>query len=171
MRFIYSFFLLICLFLTVEARSYQSQTTFPSTLEEQALSIAQHELPHQGILTQKSDGYVYVKVSNHYIHNLFPLIKQPGFVKPSSVTRPTQVGAHISVFYKNETGRIGHISEIGKAYTFKPKAIKTVRNGNKEFIVLEVEAPQLEKLRTHYGVSPKLFNHEFHITLAERKLP
>lgn len=160
----------ISLFLALEVQGYQFQTSFPSTREEQALSIAQHELPHQGILTQKSDGYVYVKVNNQYIHNLFPLIKQPGFFKPDSVSRPTQVGAHISVFYKNEVNRIGHISEIGRTYSFKPKGIRTVRNGSKEFIVLEVEAPQLEKLRTHYGVSPKLFNHEFHITLAERKL-
>lgn len=166
-----SFFLLVFLLLAVEVKSYQIQTQFPSTVEERALSIAQHELPHKGTLIQIEDGYVYVKVSNDYIHRLFPLIKQPGFVKPSSVTRPTKVGAHISVFYENEAQQIGTISEIRRTFYFKPKDIRTVRNGNKEYIVLDVEAPQLEQLRSHYGLSSKLFNHEFHITLAERKIP
>lgn len=123
-------------------------------------------------MTQTStDKYVYIKVINEYVHRLFPLIKQPGFVKPGSITRLTKIGAHISVFYENEAKQISPISEVGRTFYFKPKEIRTVRNGNKEYIVLDVEAPQLEKLRSHYGLSPKLFNHEFHITLAERKVP
>lgn len=170
MQVMRSFFLFVFLLLASEVNCYQIQTRFPSTVEERALSIAQHELPHTGTLTQIGDGYVYVKVSNDYVHRLFPLIEQPGFDKPSSITRQTKVGAHISVFYENEAKQIGPISEVGKTFYFKPKDIRTVRNGNKEYIILEVEAPQLEKLRSHYGLSPKLFNHEFHITLAARTI-
>lgn len=138
--------------------------------QEEIITIAKRDLPSKGELHQGPDGYVYLKVTNQYIDHLFPLIKEPGFNPPLAYRRHSKVGAHISVFYKDEARRIGKIKEIGKVYSFEPERIKHVRSGRKEYVVLEVKAPDLENLRRHYGFPPKVMHHEFHITLAEKQL-
>lgn len=148
--------------------SFSYVSSPPISRQEEALTIAQYDLPTQGRLEQRPDGFVYLKVSNQYVHRLFPLVKEPGFFVPQSIQRHTKVGAHISVFYKGETRSIEPIQELGKIYSFEPTQIRIVRTTGKEFIILEVKAPQLEHLRQRYGLSPKLMGHEFHITLAER---
>lgn len=139
--------------------------------DEKIIEIAKEDLPHHGILEQGSDGYVYLKVTNEYVYRLFSLLKDDrGFVMPNAIRRQTKVGAHISIFYKDEAHSIGAIKEIGQEYSFEPNNIKRVRAGAKEYIILEVHASELEHLRESYGLSPKLMNHEFHITLAEKRL-
>ena len=147
----------------------QTQQKPPLAKQEEAIHIAKKDLPSEGILQQGLDGYVYVKVANEYVHRLFPLIKEPGFVKPGSITRNTKIGAHISVFYKKEAQKAGQIKELGKVYSFKPVSIRRIRTGKKEYIILDISAPELESLRESYGLSPLLQGHDFHITLAEKK--
>jgi hypothetical protein len=146
------------------------QKSAPSLRQDEIIAIAQKDLPSQGILKKNQDGYVYLKIPDRYVKRLFPLIKEPGFSIPYAIRRHTKVGAHISVFYKDETRLFGPMNEIGKIYTFEPRNIKRVRAGAKEYIILEVRAPELENLRKRYGLSPKLLNHEFHITLAEKRI-
>ena len=139
--------------------------------DEKIIETAKAELPHQGTVEQGPDGFVYLKVTDEYAYRLFPLLKEDrGFTVPSAIKRHSKPGAHISIFYANEANSIGPIRDIGKEYSFEPKAIKRVRSGAKEYIILEVQAPELEKLRESYGFSPKLKNHEFHITLAEKRM-
>lgn len=157
------FFLLI----SFNIWSYQ---THQDQAYDRAVEIAVHKLPSKGILKQGPDGYVYLKVPEKVVYKLFPYVKEPGFTLPSHIKRHTKVGAHLSVFYKKEAARIGPIQELGQTYSFEPKRIRHVRAGAKEYIILEVYSPQLEQLRRHYGLAPKLMNHEFHITLAEKRL-
>lgn len=158
-------FLVSCQTPVNEKRSINSAQASHS----EALEIARKDLPSEGRLEQGRDGYIYLKVSNDYVHRLFPLIKQSGFHIPSSIQRNTKTGAHISVFYKKEGEHVGKIPEIGKIYSFIPTEIKVVRSKSKEYVILEVSAPELENLRKKYHLSPKLMGHEFHITLAEKR--
>jgi len=37
-------------------------------------------------------------------------------------------------------------------------------------VVLEVESPELEKLREKYGLPPKLLGHDYHITIGKKTI-
>jgi hypothetical protein len=164
-------FLAFCLLVVGETWAFElPQKSAPSLKQNEVVAFAQKNLPTQGILKKNQDGYVYLKIPDRYVKVLFPLIKEPGFAIPYAIRRHTKIGAHISVFYKGETAPFGQMSEIGKVYSFEPKSIKRVRAGRKEYIILEVFAPGLENLRKRYGLPPKLLNHEFHITLAEKRI-
>jgi|HubBroStandDraft_6_1064221.scaffolds.fasta_scaffold1292294_1 hypothetical protein len=132
-----------------------------------ALTYAEHYLPKSGTLVQKGDGYAYLKVDDGYIHDLFPKLHlDRAFKKPPYFRRSDAPGAHISVVYENE-----HVilKEIGQKFKFAIKGINVVQtNKNTSYVVLEVTALDLEKLRSRYGLSPKLNGHEFHITIAKK---
>jgi hypothetical protein len=147
--------------------AYQTEVSQQSAI---LLKTAIKELPKKGILKQKSDGYVYLKIPDSYVYQLFFLVKGPGFKLPWHIRRHTKIGAHISVMYKDEAKRVGPIDELSKRYLFEPLRVRKIRLRSKEYLILEVSSPQLEQLRMRYGLSPKLRNHEFHITLAERYL-
>lgn len=133
------------------------------------LEYAIRQLPHTGVLTQHSDGFVYLKVDNDYIHVLFPMLRAHGFHKPPYFRRPGAVGAHISVMYKDEIPYHKPIAEIGKVFTFTPTKLALVRvKGRTQYIILEIQSPELEELRKKYGLSPYLKNHAFHISIAKR---
>jgi hypothetical protein len=126
-------------------------------------------LPQEGILIRKWDGYVYLKVDDRYIHALFPLLglQTKGFREPSYFRSWNSPGAHISVFDADE-----HVvpKELGQLFHFKLKKIKIVKlKSQTDYAILEVEAPELERLRTQYGLRPKLFGHDFHISIAKKR--
>ncbi len=142
--------------------------------EDSALSwhdiviYAQEHLPLRGTLVQKANGYVYLKVDDRFIHDLFPKLKaSASFKKPPYFRRDDAPGAHISVFYENE-----HVTpqELGGEFKFRLKEIIEVHpKKNLSYIVLRLDAPELEKLREKYGRSAKINNNEFHITLAKKE--
>lgn len=131
------------------------------------------QFEQKGILKQKDNGYLYVDVSNDYIAAALPLIEAPGkLVPPSHYTSKKGIGAHISVMYENELidHEIWEIHELGQEYTFTILELRTVKLNKdgkmKKLWLLAVAAPELEALRTSYGLSPKLKGHDFHITIG-----
>ena len=141
---------------------YISQTTTKAILNR-----ARFTLPSKGELKQKSDGYVYLKVSDDYIKKLFPMLKLPDYNSPDYFRSAEAPGAHISVFYKDESNHIRDLNELGKTYNFKIEQLNVVDRGT--YIVLAVRSKGLEDLRKDYGLSPLLHGHDFHITIAKRK--
>lgn len=145
-----------------------SQAVFAPTWEE-VVEFVDHNLPLEGKLVAKSDGYVYVKVDDRYIKELLPMLGlyEEGFREPPYFRRPNAPGAHISVIYADE-----HVipkEEMGKTFTFTPKNIVIVHPKRYvSYAILQVESPELEKLRLKYGLKPKLQGHEFHITIAKK---
>lgn len=136
---------------------------------QEVLNYAQEHLPMEGQLIVKSDGFGYLKVDDDYIHVLFPMLglKEDGFKEPPYFRTPEAPGAHISVFYVNENVIP---EEVGQYFHFELKQIVIVKpSKDTSYAVLQVESPELEKLREKYGLSPKLFGHEYHISLAKAK--
>lgn len=132
----------------------------------EVVEYARVNLPTEGKLVVKSDGYGYIKVDDNYIYALFPMLglKQEGYRIPPYFRNPSSPGAHISVFYADE-----HVipSEVERTFHFEPVKIEIVKaSKDTSYAVLQVRAPELEKLREKYGLSPKLFGHEFHISLG-----
>ncbi|CUI17753.1 hypothetical protein PNK_2150 [Candidatus Protochlamydia naegleriophila] len=157
---------LVCLALATAAYFYQIPTS--ATEHKEAILEAAQKLPQSGVLKKNWDGYIYLKVDDDYIHQLFPLIHENGFHKPSSLHRPSRIGAHISVFYKDEAASRKPITEVGQSYSFRVKNFTHVSTKQKDYAIIEVDSPELEKLREKYGLPPKLFNHEFHITIGDK---
>lgn len=131
------------------------------------VDYAQKELPHEGVLTDNGRGFVYLKVDDRYIKALFPMLQLNKFVIPPYFRRKDSPGAHISVMYVEETKRLPRIEEIGKKFSFTPKQVVFVPLRNVQYIVLQVDSPDLEALRKKYNLKPKLKNHDFHITIAK----
>lgn len=131
------------------------------------VAYAKQKLSTEGELVQQEDGYAYLKVDDAYIHDLFPKLGRADFSKPPYFRRKDAPGAHISIVYADEGVRL---KEAGQKYRFTLKKIAMV-NPKKDvsYIVLELDAPSLEKLRESYGLSPKLKGHEFHISLAKKQ--
>lgn len=131
------------------------------------------QIQQKGILKQKDNGYLYVEVSKDFIAEALPLIDAPGkIVPPRHYTSKKGIGAHISVMYENEQilNEIWEIKELGQEFTFTVMELRTVKlnkdNKMKKLWLLAVSAPELEKLRESYGLSSKLKNHDFHITIG-----
>lgn len=137
--------------------------------QEHALQWARDHLPQTGVLTEKNDGFVYLKVDDRYINQLLFRLPYHQYAMPPYFRRPNAPGAHISVFYTDERNQTGKISEIGQKYSFKITGIALVPPKSHEYLVLEVEAPDLEQLRKKYGLSPLLKGHKFHITVGKKK--
>lgn len=137
---------------------------------DQVVEHAKKNLPQEGVLIQKTDGYVYLKVDDNYIHQLFPLLglEEEGYTEPPYFRSKEAPGAHISLF--NESERI-RPEEIGKIFPFTLEKIVIVKPAKDTYYaVLQVNAPALEALRKKYGLNPKLQGHEYHITLAKKKI-
>lgn len=135
---------------------------------QEVLNYAQDNFSLEGQLIVKSDGFGYLKVSDDYIHALFPMLglKEEGYNKPPYFRTEEAPGAHISIFYVNENIMP---EEVGQYFHFELKQIVIVESSkDTRYVVLQVESPELEKLREKYGLSPKLFGHDYHISLAKK---
>ncbi len=131
------------------------------------------QFKQKGILKQKDNGYLYVEVSKDFIAEVLPLINAQGkIVPPRHYTSKKGIGAHISVMYENEQilNEIWEIKELGQEFTFTVMELRTVKlnknNKVKKLWLLAVAAPELEKLRESYGLSSRLKDHDFHITIG-----
>lgn len=128
-----------------------------------------------GQLHLKGNGFVYLDVSNDFIDEIVPMLPVQGEFDPLS-TKPRKMGAHISVIHEDEMiGReIWNLVEAGEWFTFEVKELRYVdrmtAQGPKRLWLLAADSPALERLRTSYGLKPKLKGHDFHITLGEEPL-
>lgn len=138
------------------------------------LTHAQEKLSCNGVLKQAEDGFVYLKIDNRFIHDLFPLISAQGMAleEPKYFEGGKSAGAHVSIITRQEkeVSQIGFISELGKEISFKithfAYADYKVQNSVKRVYYLLIDAAELQGLRQNYGLTPKKDEREFHITLA-----
>lgn len=124
-------------------------------------------LPHTGYL-KASSHYTYLKISDAYIHQLFPFIEDKKISKPDYFDKYS-MGAHITVIYPEEDKTI-HSQELNQEHHFRViNAFSTVI-GAKRYYALKVEPPTLLELRRKHSLPGKLAfkKHwiDFHITFA-----
>lgn len=135
---------------------------------EDVVQYARDNLPQEGQLIIKSDGFGYLKVDDAYIHELFPLldVAKDGFKEPPYFRSEDSPGAHISLFYVDEEVLP---EEAGQTFPFELVDIVVVNPSKyNSYIVFEVKSPALGDLREKYGLERKLHGHEFHISLAKK---
>ncbi len=78
---------------------------------------------HVGTIETTSDGFVYVKISQDYINNLYPLIIKKISKSQAQCLHPNEniVGAHISLFYPHTHSKNKIKSLLGKKIYFTLK--------------------------------------------------
>lgn len=126
-------------------------------------------LPSQGVIMRQGSGFVYVKVSDKFIHQLFEQQDLKGFQKPPYFRRKNAPGAHISVLYEHEFKRLSKAPAVGEEISFTITGDKIVQAGHRSYYVLTIDAPKLERYRLDLGLSKWLNHHAFHITVAAKE--
>lgn len=128
------------------------------------------ELPNIGYL-ESSSNYTYLKISDAYIHQLFPFVQNKKISKPNYFDKYS-MGAHITIFYPEEN-KILDSEELNEEHHFKVIGAFSTVISSKRYYALKVEAPSLLKLRRKYLLPDKLAfkDHwiDFHITFAVNK--
>ena len=126
-----------------------------------------------GTLKQTDNGFVYIDVSNDVVDGLFSMVdndkNDDDLVKPPyNQKKYNQLGAHISVINDDELD--DDIKELGEEFYFKLSDVKSTNPEGwdevKKVYFVEVESPELEKLRQKYDLPKRLNGHQFHITIG-----
>lgn len=145
------------------------------TVEHDKILATAAKVDAVGQLKLKGNGFVYLDVNNEFIDEVCDQLPLQGNLSPVS-TKPKEMGAHISVIYEDEM--IGHeiwnLEEAGEWFTFEVKELRYVDrktpNGEKRLWMLAADSPALQRLRTSYGLKPKLQGHDFHITIGNEQI-
>ena len=129
-----------------------------------------------GRLVVSSSGWGLLEVPNAIVNGLFDALHEPGIELPPGPKDSKQLNAHISVFTKDETDKIGRdkISERGHFFHYTLGPMRVVKPAGWDEMALcwfvELKSPELEKLRKSYGLTPlPKGDHPFHITVAVRR--
>ena len=128
-------------------------------------------VPLFGIVKKTIDGFIYVKISNDVINGMFSMIDEDGIEKPPYNTNEmNNVGAHISLIHSDEFPKDDIFTDSGRKVSFKLGNFYSVKPDGwdevKRVWFLEVESPDMESIRSKYGLSKKKDGHEFHLTIA-----
>lgn len=134
------------------------------------LSFAKEKLQNQGTIEQAKNGFTYVKLPDSYVYELINHSYQADFNLPRYKTNELKNGALISVIAADESRNIQQLQEVGTVVQFKPLGFYTIVDHDKEYFMLAVDAPELSNIRLKYGLSEKLSNHAFSITVGVRQL-
>lgn len=126
------------------------------------LSYAKSNLQNLGIIEQTANGVAYLKVPDNYINELYQQIHIPGYELPQQT--------QIFIFNENEAKGIATLQELGQTVPFKPLGFYTVVVDNQEFFMLAIDSPELSGIRQKYGLTEKLEDHAFSITIGVRKI-
>ena len=131
-----------------------------------------YDVSLSGILKQKSDGFVYVDVSNDIIHGMFKLVDEEEIEEPPYFDEDG-IGAHISFITAEEAEGLD-ISEIGEEVSFSFQDIKSTNplgwDDMEQVWFVALDAPELKEIRKKYKL-PATYDargHDFHITIAVR---
>ncbi len=127
-----------------------------------------------GKLILTKGNWLILNVPNAIVNGLFAAINVPGAKLPPPHGDYSSYNAHISVMRPKEVEKIGpeKINERGSDFDYQLGPVHTCKPdgwGEMEKVwFVQVLSPQLEGLRTKYGLSatPKGGRYDFHITFA-----
>lgn len=178
MKNIVTILLTVCWSFNLYAGIYEEAAIDYNVDEHQkhVLEIAK-SLPQVGVLKMKSNGYVYLDISNEYITKIFPNMILDGHLRPTA-SFGSEEGAHITVAKDTENSKEME-KEVGREFSFKVVELRkvgsyktahpmgipiTAHTGDRWMIA--VESPELEQLRMQYNLTPLVDHHDFHISIG-----
>jgi hypothetical protein len=135
---------------------------------DEIADFAQKNCLNEGTL-QKTRDYVYIKLKDEYLEQLFNKIKEtnPNIRMPSF----GGIGPHFSIIRDDEWKGTPskEIAEIGNKYLFTPVRVDVIQTAYKRLWVLIIKpSDELAVFRNQYAVGDNMpHGHEFHVTLAQ----
>ncbi len=131
--------------------------------------LAVRNITTNGLL-KCDDKYVYLKVDDKFILELFPLLKYDCISLPPYFSQPYNIGAHITVIYKEEMQPESIKKNINNLFNFEVGCLHIATADRKKFLVLKVKCPTLERFRLTNNLPKYPIYHgysvQFHITIA-----
>lgn len=128
------------------------------------------KIQFKGKLVVSGGDWGCLHVPQALVDGLYAGLHEPGIEKPEH-------RAHISVFTTEELNKIGadKLKERGTDYHFTLGRVVKLNPKNwaemSKVWFITCSSPELEKLRTSYGLTPKVNgDHPFHITFATRRV-
>lgn len=125
---------------------------------------------HTGVIKQTQKGFVYVSINENMTEPYFQAVKNKNNLKPPYKRKEYEnIGNHISVIEEKELNK-QEFKDKDKIISFKLKdlytAVPTSWRDMRRVWFISVESKDLENIRKDYGLSPRLNDHDFHITVA-----
>lgn len=154
---------------------YQDKLSFYQGLEKFANEAK--DVIFTGELRQTRDGFVYVDVPNSIFAGFMPFLGREAEKPPRNERHYDDIGAHITVIKTREIKENNIVfNDVGEDINYKIIGVEKVENPDgweemKSVWFLKVDAPQLELIRKKYNLSPRIKDHDFHITLAVERRP
>ncbi len=143
------------------------------TNEIEILEYVSEALPLYGKLKVDDKGFVYLDLVNEYIYELLPFLETPGATTPPYFEANYNAGAHVSVILASEEHTPLNPDLFEEEIPFELTGCYFVEPENwlemETVWFLTIDAPRLSEIRTTLGLSPKILDHEFHITIAVKK--
>lgn len=138
------------------------------------LTTALNVLPMAGRLKLLGGNYLYLDVSDEYIHTLFPrlaaVISAPISMPDYFTAEKNNIGAHVSVIYPEEKVMQHNVDHTDKDYSFEVCGLFSQKIHHKIYYALHIQAPELLNIRQQYHLPDQLnfrgYNIGFHMTLA-----
>lgn len=150
--------------------------TIPPQVEPKAgeiIAYAEAHLPKIGKLAIDKKGYIYLSLPDDYIFELYTILGKKEACPPPYFDKELSYGAHISIVLATEIRSTPHLPTTGQMIPFTITGCYSVEPENweemKRVWFLTIHSPELEGIRTQLGLSPKIEDHEFHITFAVQK--
>lgn len=144
----------------------------PQIIEAPAvLAYVEERLPHQGLLKQTEDGFLYIELPKEYVFEILPLLNR-AHIAPPPYFEAAKVGAHITVATAQEMADRGYPMSryLGQSIPFSIDSLCQVELENSQLgsklYMLKIESPTIAEIRQHLGLSPKIRGYDFHITVA-----
>lgn len=130
----------------------------------------------EATLKQDAQGFIYLDVPNEYAQSLHDLFGKDSW----TYLGPGEAGAHIKVMLNEDGQNLGKIAEIGQTFRFRIVSVESSELARPSAIIPEVAflrlaCPELQDLRTKYGLSSKIegyydFNLIFGIAKTRLKI-
>jgi len=156
-------------------RDYQKEAIQNIDIGLRKLASDAVDVVFNGELRQTGDGFVFVDVPNSIYSGFLSLLGSEVEQPPKNERHYDDIGAHITVIKRKEIeqNRI-QFKDVGKKISYKMIGVQKVDNPDgwdemEAVWFIPVLAPELEKIRESYGLSPKIKDHDFHITLGVKK--
>jgi len=144
---------------------------FTHTKSSSQFNLSLRKIPRTGILQRTNNNYVYLKIDDRFILELFPLLQHDNICLPPYFSVPYNIGAHISVVYKEEYQLKVNVQNVDNIlFNFDVGGLYKAIVDQKKFLILKVISPSLENFRLINNLSKKPVYHgyqvDFHITIA-----
>ena len=159
---------ILCLLFTLPCLLFSEPAVI---LDNPALLSFTDHLPHEGLLKQTPEGFLYIELPKEYVFSLLPLIPNPP--SPPPYFSDGKIGAHITVASAQEIEKLGRpsIPHLGESIPFTILSFAYVRlekcSMGSEIYLLEVEAPMIEEIRTSLGLPLTMIpDGKYHITIG-----